>query len=213
MARNLDKRERRRQQRLESERQAVEQRPRRVLGAVSAGVLLAATVGAVVLAASSGNDTSSAGAEGAFGTHYQGLEDRRVEAGVPTMSDASAGGDHIHPELAVYVDGEEVPIPVNVGIDPSQPPEMMAGLHTHDSSGVVHVENAAEPTLGQFFEIWGVPFSPTELGPHEASRSDTVRMWIDGEPSREFGDLVLEDGQEVVVAYGGERELPPGADR
>jgi hypothetical protein len=189
-----------------------EERPRRILGAISAAVLLAATVAAVIIAASSGDDADSVSAEGAYGTHYEGLEERRVDAGVPTMSDASAGGPHVHPRLAVYVRGEEVPIPVNIGIDPSQPPEMMAGLHTHDSSGVIHVENAAEPSLGQFFQIWGVPFSGDRLGPHEAAGDESVRMWVDGQPSREFGDLVLEDEQEVVVAYGGGRDLPPGVE-
>jgi hypothetical protein len=207
----VEKRERRRQERLEAERQAIaKEKRRRLVGVITAAVLLAATVGAVILAASAGEDGGAATAEAAFGTHYEGLEDRQLDAGVPTMSDAEAGGAHIHPSLAVYARGEEVEIPVNIGIDPSNPPEMMAGLHTHDSSGVIHVENAAEPTLGQFFRIWGVPFSEDRLGPHEARGAETVRMWVDGEPSREFGDLVLEDGQEVVVAYGGERGLPPG---
>jgi hypothetical protein len=211
----VEERERRRRERPEAEREgAAKDRPRRILGAVSAGVLLAATVAAVIIAASAGDGADSTSAEGAFGTHYEGLEERRVEAGVPMMRDAPApGAAHIHPELAVYVRGEEVPIPVNIGIDPRQPPEMMAGLHTHDSSGVIHVENAAEPTMGQFFQIWGVPFSRRQLGPDEATGSEEVRMWVDGDPSREFGELVLEDGQEIVVAYGSERELPPGLER
>jgi len=211
MVSEVEKRERRRQERLEAEREAAaKEKRRRVAGAISAAVLLTATIAAVILAASSGDDAGSASTEGAFGTHYEGLEERRVEAGVPTMSDTAAGGAHIHPRLSVYARGEQVPIPVNIGIDPSRPPELMAGLHTHDPSGVIHVENAAEPTLGQFFDVWGVPFSPRQLGLHKASGSDKVRMWVDGEPSRKFGDLVLEDGQEVVVAYGSEQELPPG---
>jgi hypothetical protein len=211
VADKTEKRERRRQERLEAERQAAaKERRQRVTGAITAGGLLAATVGAVIVATSSGGGESSPSAEGDFGTHWAGLEERRVEAGVPTMSDTSAGGAHIHPELTVYADGEEVPIPVNIGIDPANSPEMMAGLHTHDSSGVIHVENAAEPTLGQFFDIWGVPFSRDRLGPYQSTSSDAVRMWVDDEPSREFGDLVLGDGQEVVVAYGSPREAPPG---
>ncbi len=173
-------------------------------------ILVTALLVAVLVVAGSGDDSGSGETEGAFGTHYEGLEQRRLDAGVPTMSDTAAGGAHIHPRLAVYVRGEEVEIPVNIGIDPSQPPEMMAGLHTHDSSGLIHVENAAEPTLAQFFQIWGVPFSADGLGPHEAGGGEEVRMWVDGKPSREFGELVLEDGQEVVVAYGSERDLPPG---
>jgi hypothetical protein len=167
---------------------------------------------AVIVVASTGGDSGATDTAGAFGTHFEGLEDRRVEAGVPTMSDTAAGGDHIHPQLAVYARGEQVPLPVNIGIDPSRPPELMAGLHTHDQTGVIHVENAAEPTLGQFFEIWGVPFSADRLGPYETEGNERVRMWVDGQPSEEFGDLVLEDGQEVVVAYGTEAELPPGLD-
>jgi hypothetical protein len=190
-----------------------EERRRRIVRAINAAALAVALLVAVLIIANSGSDSGSTATAGAFGTHYDGLEERRVEAGVPTMSDTSAGGAHIHPELAVYVDGEEVAIPVNIGIDPSQPPEMMAGLHTHDSSGVIHVENAAQPTLGQFFEIWGVPFSPDRLGPHEAGGDKIVRVWVDGEPSREFGDLVMEDGQEIVVAYGSPDETPPGVER
>jgi hypothetical protein len=190
-----------------------DERRQRVVGAITATILVAALAVAVLVVAGSGGDSGSSDTEGAFGTHYDGLEQRRLDAGVPTMSDTSAGGAHIHPNLAVYVDGEEVAIPVNIGIDPAQPPEMMAGLHTHDSSGVIHVENAAEPTLGQFFEIWGVPFSADRLGPNEAKRDKTVRMWVDGEPSREFGDLVMEDGQEIVVAYGTPDQTPPDVEQ
>lgn len=181
-----------------------------MVGLASAAVLATAMVAAVVVVAVSGDGGSGSASLGAFGTHYEGLEQRRVEAGVPTMGDTSAGGAHIHPSLSVYVRGEEVPLPPNIGIDPAQPPQAMAGLHTHDGSGVVHVENAAEPTLGQFFAIWGVPLSADRLGPHEADGSDRVRIWVDGEPSTEFGDLVMEDGQEIVLAFDSERELPPG---
>jgi hypothetical protein len=192
---------------------AAEVRLQRLIGAVVAGGLLTATVVAVVVGFSAGHDSSSGTTTGAFGTHYEGLEQRRVAAGVPTMTDSAAGGDHIHPELAVYVRGKQIPIPTNIGIDPSQAPESMAGLHTHDSSGVIHVENAAEPTLAQFFEIWGVAFSADRLGPYEAAGEQRVRVFVDGEPSEAYGDLVLEDGQQVVVAYGTEAQLPPDVAR
>lgn len=202
----------RRRERPEAERRGeAEAKRQRLIGAAVAGILLAATVAAVVLVTISGDDSGSADAEGTFGTHYEGLEERRLEAGVPTMSDSPApGAAHIHPSLSVYASGEQIPIPVNIGIDPARPLEQMAGLHTHDQSGLIHVENAAEPTLGQFFAIWGVRFSADGLGPYEADGDQRVRMWVDGKPSEEFGDLVLEDGQEVVVAYGSDAQLPPG---
>jgi hypothetical protein len=70
------------------------------------------------------------------------------------------------------------------------------------------VENAVDPTLGQLFEIWGVPFSADQLGPYENEGDERVRVWVDGEPSQEFEDAVLEDGQEVVVGYGTAAEMP-----
>jgi hypothetical protein len=181
-----------------------------VIGKISAGVLLAATLAAVCFVALSGGGSVGSGtAEGAFGAHYAGLEERRLEARVPTMGDTSAGGDHIHPFLAVYVNGERIALPANIGIGPGAPLEDMAGLHTHDDSGTVHVENAEDPTLSQFFEIWGVPFSSRRLGPYKARGDDAVRMWVDGGRSQAFGELVLEDGQEIVLAYGPKGAPPP----
>ncbi len=125
------------------------------------------------------------------------------------MSDSSAGGGHIHPQLAVYVRGNQISLPANIGIDPSKPLTEMAGLHTHDSSGVIHVENAANPTLGQFFQVWGVPLSSTQLGPNHAKTGDVVRMWVDGKASQAFGALPLEDGQQIVVSFGPANAAPP----
>jgi hypothetical protein len=177
-------------------------RDRRTAGYFVAALLSAAAVAGilVVLLAEADDRGSTAAATGAFGAHYKGLEDRRVAAGVPTMSDG--GGEHFHPELSVYVRGEEIQVPPNVGIDPARPPALMAGLHTHDASGIIHNEAGTGATLGDFFAVWGVPFSAEELGPYEASESEEVRLWVDGEPSDAYGDLELADGQEIVVAYG-----------
>lgn len=64
--------------------------------------------------------------------------------------------------------------------------------------------------MNQFFEIWGVEFTPSRLGSYEASGEERVRMWVDGEPSKGFGDLKLADGQQIVVTFGSEVETPPG---
>lgn len=170
-----------------------------------AGILvIAIVVGVVLLVASASNSPSSAGA--AFGQHYDGLDDRRLEAEVPTM--AEGGGSHFHPLLAVYANGKRVTVPANIGIDPIKPPTEMVGLHTHDDTGTIHNEAGTGATLGDFFAVWGVPLSPTELGPFKAKDAETVRVWVDGKPSSRFGDLVLKDGQRIVVAYGTDRQMP-----
>jgi hypothetical protein len=106
------------------------------------------------------------------------------------------------------VNGKEVDVPPNIGISPENPPSEMAGLHTHDSSGTIHNEAGTSAKLRQFFAVWGVPFAARQLGPHRATKSKKVRMWVDGQPSREYGELQLKDGQEIVVAYGKKSDMP-----
>jgi hypothetical protein len=184
-------------------------RRRLVAGYFVAAVLVAAMGGGfVVVIAGGGNGNAPDPSDDPFAPQYEGLEDRRTAAGVPTM--AEGGGEHFHPLLEVYVRGEQIPVPANIGIDPAQPPELMAGLHTHDTTGTIHNEAGTGSTLGQFFEVWGVEFTPSRLGPYQASGEEWVRMWVDGEPSRDFADLKLADGQQIVVAFGSDAETPPG---
>jgi hypothetical protein len=204
-------REQLRKERQEGERRRREAARRRLwAGYGIAGLLAAAVVAGIVVVVTSGGGSSS-DSGGAFGTHYQGLDQRRLAAQASTMGEP-ASSIHIHPHLAVFVDGKPVEVPANIGIDPNQPQTAMAGLHTHDASGTIHDEGMPPgATLGQFFEIWGVPFSRTELGPHRAASAQVVRMWVDGKPSRAYGNLRLEDGQQIVVAYGPRSAPPPAA--
>lgn len=173
-----------------------------------AGLLVTAMMGAVVFLAAGGGEESATTSSGPFAPVYAGLEQRRVEAGVPTM--AEGGGEHFHPRIEIYVRGERIEVPVNIGIDPARPPTDMAGVHTHDTAGTIHNEAGTGATLGQFFSVWGIPFSATELGPHQAGGDQKVRMWVDGEPSQAYGDLELADGQQIVVAFGTDEQLPAG---
>jgi hypothetical protein len=205
----MEEKEQLRQRREEAERQnSAEMHHRLVAGYFAAGLLAAAMIaGIVAVVANSGGSSSDSDAAAAFGTHYSGLEARRVEAGVTTMANPNSE-THIHPRLSVYVNDKPVTVPVNIGIDPARPPGDMAGLHTHDSAGTIHNEGMADARLGQFFEIWGVPFSESRLGLYEARGQNAVRMWVDGKPSQAFGDLRLADGQKIVVSFG-DRDQPP----
>lgn len=178
---------------------------RRIAGYFTAAVLVTAMIAGIVAVIFTGGDSSDSTADGPFGPHHEGLEQRRLAADVPTMADG--GGEHFHARLKVYARGREVAVPPNIGIDPSNPPDLMAGLHTHDASGTIHNEAGTGATLGDFFSIWGVPFSGDRLGPYEATGSDSIRLWVDGRPSKAFGDLNLADGQEIVLSYG---QVPAG---
>ncbi len=211
MASRKEEKERLRQVRLARQQEEQRKDRTRQLGAYAlAGLLSAAVLAGIVVMAAGGSGSSSASAGGPFGQHYEGLQDRETAANVPTMMDTMSSPSHFHPHLAVYVDGKQTEIPADIGIDPGQPSMQMAGLHTHDSSGTIHDEGVPGSRLGQFFEVWGVPFSKRQLGPYKARGSKAVRMWVDGKPSRAFGNLLLEDGQQIVVAYGTPAQVPNG---
>jgi hypothetical protein len=109
---------------------------------------------------------------------------------------------HIHAHLDVYVAGQHVKVPALVGIDVVH--QFITELHTHDTTGVLHVESPSMRTftLGQFFGEWGVKLSPSWVGPYPGP----VLWWVNGKLRK--GDpaaLVLRAHQEIVVAVG----VPP----
>lgn len=179
---------------------------RRAAGYFVAAILVGATIAGLIVVFTRGDSGGGGATPDAFAPRYEGLEQRRLAAGVPTM--AEGGGEHFHPQLEVFVNGEEIFVPANIGIDPAAPASEMAGLHTHDSSGTIHNEAGTGSTLGQFFAVWGVPFSQNQLGPYRARGDKRVRMWVDGEPSPAYGELELADGQQIVVAFGTGSEMP-----
>src|SRR5690348_4067590 len=69
---------------------------------------------------------------------------------------------HVHAHLAIFASGQPRTVPAQVGI----PGTCLYYLHTHDDTGIVHVEAPTQRsfTLGQFFDIWGQPLSATQVG-------------------------------------------------
>ncbi|MGH3339417.1 MAG: hypothetical protein ACRDPL_11370 [Propionibacteriaceae bacterium] len=179
-------------------------------GYFTAALLIAAMVaGLAAIALRGGGGSDGTASAAGFAPDYSNFVPRREAAGVSTMGDPQDGSAHLHPHLVLYANGNRIEIPVNIGIDPSESPEEMASLHTHSGDGTIHVEGMSQATLGQFFQIWGVPFSSNQLGPYRVAGDKTVRMWVDGKPSTAFGSLQLADGQQIVVAFGPKESPPP----
>ncbi|MGH2946067.1 MAG: hypothetical protein ACRDPC_07395, partial [Solirubrobacteraceae bacterium] len=180
----------------------------RLVGAVAPAAVILAGLAVLTTLGGSANGRLAAGSERAFGQHYDGLEQRRVAAGVSTMASPSAN-EHTHPRLAVWANGRRVPVPADIGVDPREDPGQMASLHTHDDSGTIHNEGQADATLGQFFAVWGVPFSRDRLGPYRAGPEGVVQLWVNGKPSTAFASLRLVDGQDIRITFGLKRTAPP----
>lgn len=212
MSSRASEKQRRRAEREAREREAAarERRARRLPMVSAAAVAVVVIVGAVALASTGGGGGGDVpqGTNSPFGPHYPGLQQRRERAGVSTMASPTAN-IHIHPQLSVWVDGEPIEVPANVGIDPVRPAGDMASLHTHTPDGIIHDEGQDNATLDQFFAVWGVPFSARRLGPYRAGVGKVVQMWVDGKPSRAFGALKLQDKQRIVVSLGKPSERPP----
>ncbi len=111
----------------------------------------------------------------------------------------SMGMMHIHPHLSLVIDGKTAVVPAQIGIDPtlwnmhtldSYGMTGMAPLHTHDTSGSIHVESYKDQdyTLGQFLDIWGMQFDNYK-----------VQVTVDGNPISDYKDHVFKDGEKIVM--------------
>ncbi|MBI3647892.1 MAG: hypothetical protein HY240_03950 [Actinobacteria bacterium] len=142
------------------------------------------------------------------GSDPTALRARLGAVGLPPL--ASEGNVlHIHQHLDVYVNGKKVPVPAEIGI--ASDGSFIAPLHTHDASGVIHVEASTQGpfTLGEFFVVWGVKLTPDCLGGYCAKGDEKLQVYVDGELAT--GDprqIRLVEHQEIVVAFGTPGQLP-----
>ncbi len=115
---------------------------------------------------------------------------------------------HIHQHLDIFVDGKHVVVPAGIGIDPDY--RFISPLHTHDESGVMHVESPTvrKFTLGEFFGVWGVRLDASHLGGYTAGGGKELKAFVDGKPvDGDPGKIVLAPHQEIVLAYGTPKQL------
>ena len=102
-----------------------------------------------------------------------------------------------------------VPVPANVGIDFVD--EFLTVLHTHDTSGVVHIESARpDPyALGKFFGVWGVRLDASCIGRYCTTPKARLRTYLGGTPYKgNPASIVLRAHEEIVLAYGTKAQLP-----
>jgi hypothetical protein len=190
---------------------------RRVLtGALVTAVLVAGA--ALLWSGASGDDVErpAAGTDGAgprqlWPPRQDGLQEAVTAAGFPPVGDESY---HVHALLSVFVEGEPVLVPADIGIDRTT--GYHSPLHTHTPDGIIHFEadDPASFTLGQFFTMWGVEFASDRLGDMQAQGGSSVHVVVNGAPIEDPGTYEINEGDNVVVAYGEPGSFPtePPAD-
>lgn len=129
----------------------------------------------------------------------------------------SDGLFHIHSHVTLFVNGEQIAIPAGIGV---VPPQLTAGyalfnpsscfywLHTHDATGVIHINPARNVamTLGRLFDVWGYTLSRTEV----AGNLGPVVVYVNGSV---YGDDIREirfaDQMEISLQVGLPNRVPP----
>lgn len=119
-------------------------------------------------------------------------------------STTEGSGAHFHPHLDVLVNGKAVPVAADIGID--QTAGVMSELHTHDTTGLIHVESASKNTryvLGQLFTEWGVRLDRTHLGGLTAGDGKTLSVYVDGKRVKgNPAQVELSSRREIALVFG-----------
>ena len=81
---------------------------------------------------------------------------------------------HIHAHLDIFVDGKPFTVPSQIGIDSEG--RCLYWLHTHDDSGIIHIESPTdrEFTIGNFIEIWKRTLGTTVLFDSDLNETNSV---------------------------------------
>ena len=118
----------------------------------------------------------------------------------------TGGGVHYHVELHIRILGLEYSTVANmsdIGIESST---CYRPVHTHGDVPLVHVELPGRRNvyLRDFFEIWGQPFSSSQIMSHYTDATHRIDFTVNGVPDSSFQDLLLVERQpmqSIVIEY------------
>ena len=100
--------------------------------------------------------------------------------GIPCAPTMSENAYHVHAYLGLYVGGKQVAIPDQIGLHDPGPishgftntAQCYYYIHTHDASGMVHIESPSTAPisssiyqLGNVFDVWGISVNGNGVGP------------------------------------------------
>lgn len=108
---------------------------------------------------------------------------------------------HIHSNLEIKINGEDFPIPTNIGVETG----IMRPLHTHDATGEVHIEGpySRDFKIEEFFQVWNKTFNSTCIFEHCTSNNgnSTLRMLVNSQENQQFENYIMRDNDEIVIEY------------
>ena len=123
-----------------------------------------------------------------------------------------AGAVHWHPRLTIEIDGEDVNIPTNIGLNVGKVVDThlsgmrMSPTHTHETDGTIHLENnnpSSKPetvTLGYFFYVWDKQFNSSCIFEYCTDKGE-LKMYVNGKDNSEFENYFMQDKDEILIEY------------
>ena len=114
------------------------------------------------------------------------------------MLEREGGATHTHTRLEVTAGGERITVPGGLGIDEAT--GRIAALHTHDPSGLLHVESPERDdtyTLAQLLLLWGI--DPTPAGVCTAFGLPGCEIRLGGRPVLDARDLAVVLVDDAVI--------------
>ena len=129
--------------------------------------------------------------------------------------EAYVAPEEIEAHLSIFIDGGQVTIPDNIGVDSDG---NISPIYTVDDDGTLNTSAVGdealpdEITLGDFFETWrenaglagnndDAVFNESEILGYTVDDDYMIQMFVNGEADRHFDEYVIQDGDEIVIAY------------
>jgi hypothetical protein len=116
---------------------------------------------------------------------------------------------HYHAHLDILYQGQPVKVPAQVGIKST----CLYWMHTHDDTGVIHIEapkgqGSRQFKLGEFFQVWGQPLSNKQVATIQVPAGQQLKVWVNGKPyTGNPANITLASKEQIVLEIG-----PPFAD-
>src|SRR5215204_6022098 len=141
------------------------------------------------------------------------------------------GGDDETTSSGIAFSEDSVPASVEAGLQDSPPPwkpdynglgerisamglpgfsETISPLHTHDTSGIIHMEADREFdfTLGQLMAIWGVEFSDSQIGSLKSQGDQKLQVYLNGQRVNDPVNVIMPEKGNLVIGYGKAGSFP-----
>jgi hypothetical protein len=108
---------------------------------------------------------------------------------------------HVHAHLTILIRGQIKTVPAFIGITATQ----ICWLHTHDTSGIIHVEagDSRTFTLADFFAVWHQPLTETAIGGDSVANGESIQVTVNQQPyTGASSTIVLSNHEDIVLQLG-----------